>query len=126
MHAQCAVTSLQLWLTGWVICSLPPPPHSRYGAEQGQGALREAVAKTFYPGLVNADEVFISDGSKCDISRLQVRRAGRTHSATAAAAAAADRRRQAVATAAHQPPCPKRVGWAWQLPVDIPTRPASG
>lgn len=43
-----------------------------YGAEQGQGALREAIAKTFYPGLVNADEVFVSDGSKCDIARLQV------------------------------------------------------
>jgi hypothetical protein len=43
-----------------------------YGAEQGQGPLREALAKTFYPGLVNADEVFVSDGSKCDIARLQV------------------------------------------------------
>jgi hypothetical protein len=48
----------------------------RYGAEQGQGALREAIAKTFYPGLVNADEVFVSDGSKCDIARLQVRQRG--------------------------------------------------
>lgn len=44
----------------------------RYGAEQGQGGLREAIAKTFYPGMVNADEVFVSDGSKCDIARLQV------------------------------------------------------
>eukprot|EP00879_Flechtneria_rotunda_P021076 GHRR01022204.1.p1 GENE.GHRR01022204.1~~GHRR01022204.1.p1 ORF type:complete len:152 (+),score=33.28 GHRR01022204.1:139-594(+) len=46
--------------------------YSGYGAEQGQGPLREAIAKTFYPGLINADEVFVSDGSKCDISRLQV------------------------------------------------------
>lgn len=46
-----------------------------YGAEQGQGALREALASTFYPGMVAADEVFVSDGSKCDISRLQVRAA---------------------------------------------------
>ena len=45
----------------------------RYGAEQGQGALREAIAKVFYPGLRSADEVFVSDGSKCDIARLQVR-----------------------------------------------------
>jgi LL-diaminopimelate aminotransferase len=46
--------------------------YSGYGAEQGQGALREAIAKTFYPGLVDADEVFVSDGSKCDIARLQL------------------------------------------------------
>uniref|UniRef100_A0A383VQ94 Aminotransferase class I/classII large domain-containing protein n=1 Tax=Tetradesmus obliquus TaxID=3088 RepID=A0A383VQ94_TETOB len=46
--------------------------YSGYGAEQGQGALREALASTFYPGMVAADEVFVSDGSKCDISRLQV------------------------------------------------------
>lgn len=52
------------------LCTLPPA--LRYGAEQGQGALREAVASTFYPGLVSADEVFVSDGSKCDIARLQV------------------------------------------------------
>jgi hypothetical protein len=33
----------------------PTPPHSTpscsYGAEQGQGAVREAVAKTFYPNM---------------------------------------------------------------------------
>ncbi|GBG00003.1 LL-diaminopimelate aminotransferase, partial [Raphidocelis subcapitata] len=46
--------------------------YSGYGAEQGQGPIREAIASTFYPGLVAADEVFVSDGSKCDISRLQV------------------------------------------------------
>lgn len=56
---------------------LHPPPlccaaGCSYGAEQGQGALREAIATTFYPGLVSADEVFVSDGSKCDIARLQV------------------------------------------------------
>eukprot|EP00878_Enallax_costatus_P030830 GHUV01033627.1.p1 GENE.GHUV01033627.1~~GHUV01033627.1.p1 ORF type:complete len:203 (+),score=62.03 GHUV01033627.1:122-730(+) len=48
--------------------------YSGYGAEQGQGPLREAIAKTFYSGLVSADEVFVSDGSKCDIARLQVSR----------------------------------------------------
>lgn len=46
--------------------------HGRYGAEQGQGALREAVASTFYSGLRTADEIFISDGSKCDIARIQM------------------------------------------------------
>jgi hypothetical protein len=53
-------------------CCVCVPVWCRYGAEQGQGGLREAIAKTFYPGMVNADEVFVSDGSKCDIARLQV------------------------------------------------------
>lgn len=79
------------------------PPALRYGAEQGQGALREAVASTFYPGMVNADEVFVSDGSKCDIARLQVSccplqgpargsSRGPTRQQAAAVAAAADHR----------------------------------
>ncbi|GIL82212.1 hypothetical protein Vretifemale_11131, partial [Volvox reticuliferus] len=53
--------------------------YSGYGAEQGQGALREAVARTFYsgprlelPGKRSEDEIFISDGSKCDIARIQM------------------------------------------------------
>lgn len=34
--------------------------------------LREAITNTFYKGTsVQADEVFVSDGSKCDISRMQ-------------------------------------------------------
>ena len=44
-----------------------------YGAEQGQGALREKLASVFYPNdMVKSDEIFVSDGSKCDISRLQM------------------------------------------------------
>jgi LL-diaminopimelate aminotransferase len=67
--------------------------YSGYGAEQGQGQLREALAAAFYParaghsgagaggacrshaplqGLVSARELFVSDGSKCDITRLQL------------------------------------------------------
>lgn len=46
--------------------------YSGYGAEQGQGALREAVASVIYPGIRSADEIFISDGSKCDIARIQM------------------------------------------------------
>jgi LL-diaminopimelate aminotransferase len=46
--------------------------YSGYGAEQGQQRLREALARTFYDGLRDADEVFVSDGSKCDIARLQL------------------------------------------------------
>jgi len=44
-----------------------------YGAEQGQGPLREKLAERFYPdNLIDPSEIFVSDGSKCDISRLQM------------------------------------------------------
>jgi hypothetical protein len=47
--------------------------YSGYGAEQGQGALRQALADAFYPkGLVAPSELFVSDGSKCDLTRLQI------------------------------------------------------
>ncbi len=46
--------------------------YSGYGDEQGMTALREKIARVFYKGMVTADEVFISDGAKCDIGRLQV------------------------------------------------------
>ena len=46
--------------------------YSGYGAEQGRPDLREAIANVFYPNLRSADEIFVSDGSKCDIGRLQV------------------------------------------------------
>jgi len=45
--------------------------YSGYGAEQGTGDLREKIASTLYDGLIDADEVFVSDGAKCDIMRLQ-------------------------------------------------------
>eukprot|EP00798_Chlamydomonas_sp_ICE-L_P005344 gene5344-12939_t len=43
-----------------------------YGDSEGQTPLRQAIAKTFYNGLVDMSEVFVSDGSKCDIARLQM------------------------------------------------------
>jgi len=46
--------------------------YSGYGAEQGQAALREKISKNLYDGNVAPDEVFVSDGSKCDIGRLQM------------------------------------------------------
>eukprot|EP00803_Ostreobium_quekettii_P003671 evm.model.scf_66EXC.14 EVM.evm.TU.scf_66EXC.14 scf_66EXC:126003-130407(-) len=46
--------------------------YSGYGAEQGRPDLREAIAKAFYPGLRKADEIFVSDGAKCDAGRLQM------------------------------------------------------
>jgi LL-diaminopimelate aminotransferase len=45
--------------------------YSGYGAEQGMQALREKIALTLYKGIISPDEVFVSDGAKCDIMRLQ-------------------------------------------------------
>lgn len=45
--------------------------YSGYGAEQGMAALREKIAQKLYNGLISPDEVFVSDGAKCDIMRLQ-------------------------------------------------------
>ncbi|PRQ22153.1 putative LL-diaminopimelate aminotransferase [Rosa chinensis] len=47
--------------------------YSGYGPEQGEKPLRTAIAKTFYDNLgIEEDDIFVSDGAKCDISRLQV------------------------------------------------------
>ncbi|RVW65467.1 Aminotransferase ALD1, chloroplastic [Vitis vinifera] len=44
-----------------------------YGAEQGNMELRNAIAQTFYRDMgIKANEVFVSDGAQCDISRIQV------------------------------------------------------
>ena len=42
-----------------------------YGPEQGYGFLREAVAQNCYEGLgISSDDIFISDGSKCDTGNV--------------------------------------------------------
>merc|ERR1719453_2021066 len=46
--------------------------YSCYGAEQGMGPLRAKISENLYDGAVAPDEVFVSDGSKCDIGRLQM------------------------------------------------------
>ena len=46
--------------------------YSGYGDEQGNSELRKKIADVFYNGIIEGDEVFISDGAKCDIGRLQV------------------------------------------------------
>ncbi|KAA8536314.1 hypothetical protein F0562_028792 [Nyssa sinensis] len=47
--------------------------YSGYGAEQGEKQLRAAIASTFYSNLgIEEADIFVSDGAKCDISRLQV------------------------------------------------------
>ncbi|WP_147615811.1 LL-diaminopimelate aminotransferase [Treponema pectinovorum] len=45
--------------------------YSGYGDEQGNPVLRAKIASVFYPGLAEEDEIFISDGAKCDIARIQ-------------------------------------------------------
>lgn len=45
----------------------------RYGAEAGLPELRQLISSKIYPGgQVKAGEIFVSDGSKCDIGRLQM------------------------------------------------------
>ncbi|MCL2007949.1 MAG: LL-diaminopimelate aminotransferase [Treponema sp.] len=46
--------------------------YTGYGDEQGIPVLRERIARIFYPGIIAPDEVFVSDGAKCDIGRLQL------------------------------------------------------
>ncbi|KAJ0009891.1 hypothetical protein Pint_33566 [Pistacia integerrima] len=47
--------------------------YSGYGPGQGEMPLRAAIASTFYRDLgIEEDDIFVSDGAKCDISRLQV------------------------------------------------------
>ncbi|WP_147614000.1 LL-diaminopimelate aminotransferase [Treponema pectinovorum] len=45
--------------------------YSGYGDEQGNSVLRAKIASVFYPGFAEEDEIFISDGAKCDIARIQ-------------------------------------------------------
>lgn len=47
--------------------------YSGYGAEQGEKKLRAAIASTYYGDLgIEDSDIFVSDGAKCDISRLQL------------------------------------------------------
>ena len=48
-----------------------PSGYSGYGDEQGSAELREKIADVLYHGTVKSSEVFISDGAKCDIGRIQ-------------------------------------------------------
>ena len=45
--------------------------YSGYGAEQGNNELRSKIASVLYNDLIASDEVFVSDGAKCDIMRVQ-------------------------------------------------------
>lgn len=49
-----------------------------YGDSQGIYALRESISANIYGHEVSFDEVFISDGAKCDLGRLQMLFGGHT------------------------------------------------
>lgn len=49
-----------------------PQGYFGYGPEQGELPLRKSLAEVLYKGLVAPEEVFVSDGAKCDIGRLQI------------------------------------------------------
>lgn len=46
--------------------------YTGYGPEQGIYELREIISARIYNSRIHADEVFVSDGAKCDIGRLQM------------------------------------------------------
>merc|ERR1712087_43354 len=46
--------------------------YAGYGPEQGVAELRQRIAEKLYDGAITSEEVFVSDGSKCDIGRLQM------------------------------------------------------
>lgn len=48
-----------------------PEGYSGYGEDLGLTPLRESIASVLYKGIVKPEEVFISDGAKCDIGRFQ-------------------------------------------------------
>lgn len=48
-----------------------PEGYSGYGDDYGNPALRRRIAEVFYKGLADESEIFISDGAKCDIARVQ-------------------------------------------------------
>lgn len=43
-----------------------------YGPEQGIPELRRAISETIYERQIPSDDIFVSDGAKCDLGRLQV------------------------------------------------------
>jgi LL-diaminopimelate aminotransferase len=45
--------------------------YSGYGPEHGKQELRELIAEKIYQNKVSAADIFVSDGAKCDLGRLQ-------------------------------------------------------
>lgn len=49
-----------------------PEGYVGYGPDQGEPELRKKIAAQFYGSNVAPEEIFVSDGAKCDIGRLQL------------------------------------------------------
>jgi len=49
-----------------------PEGYSGYGPDLGEAELRKKISQRLYGGKVDIDEIFVSDGAKCDIGRLQM------------------------------------------------------
>lgn len=49
-----------------------PTGYTGYGPEKGSEELRKRIASKIYEDQVSADDIFISDGAKCDLGRLQM------------------------------------------------------
>lgn len=50
-----------------------------YGPEKGIEPLRQKIALTYRGGKVKPDDIIISDGTKCDLGRLQILFGGHVH-----------------------------------------------
>lgn len=46
--------------------------YSGYGPEQGVAELRNKISSKIYSNRIEANDIFISDGAKCDLGRLQM------------------------------------------------------
>jgi LL-diaminopimelate aminotransferase len=46
--------------------------YTGYGAEQGLPLLRQRISDRLYHGRVDSEDVYVSDGAKCDLARLFV------------------------------------------------------
>jgi len=46
--------------------------YSGYGPEQGIKNLREKIASSIYSNKIAPEDIFVSDGAKCDLGRLQI------------------------------------------------------
>lgn len=58
-------------MSDYALALSTPEGYSGYGDEQGNSDLRKKIADVFYKGMADESEIFISDGAKCDIARLQ-------------------------------------------------------
>lgn len=58
-------------MANYALSLATPEGYSGYGEDCGNEMLRQQIAKVFYNSKFSTDEIFISDGAKCDIARIQ-------------------------------------------------------